>query len=118
MQTALFAVEVTSRNSGRRGILTAWTIWLMLAAGAIVGGLFNVLWISCVRNQAQNCATSAALSAGHRYLSDDMLRSWQQPFEYEGRVARCRKAAIEMVRQAALDCKLPGTRLIGAASPQ
>ena len=29
-----------------------------------------------------------------------------------------RKAAIEMVRQAALDCKLPGTRLIGAASPQ
>ncbi len=107
MQTALFAVEVTSRNSGRRGILTAWTIWLMLAAGAIVGGLFNVLWISCVRNQAQNCATSAALSAGHRYLSDDMLRGWQQPFEYEGRVARCRKAAIEMVEHSRTGTTLP-----------
>ena len=46
MQTALFAVEMTSRNSGRRGILTAWTIWLMLAAGAIGGGKINVLWIS------------------------------------------------------------------------
>jgi hypothetical protein len=107
MQTALFANGMKPRWSGRRGVLTAWTIWLMLAAGAIVGGLFNVLWISFVRNQAQNCVASAAISAGHHYLSDDMLRGWQQPFEYEGRLARSREAAIQMVERARAGTTLP-----------
>ena len=107
MQTALNLGVSKRRHASRRGVLTAWTIWLMLAAGAIVGGLFNVLWISCLRNQAQNCAASAAISAGHRYLSDDMLRGWQQPFEYEGRMARCREAAVEMVELSRRGTTLP-----------
>jgi hypothetical protein len=87
--------------------MVAWTVWIMLAAGVIAGGLFNVIWLSGVRNQAHNCASAAAIAAGHGYLSDDMLRSWQQPFEYEGRVARCKGAAIDMVNQYRNKSTLP-----------
>jgi len=95
-----------SLTGSRRGVLTAWTIWIMLTAGIITGSLFHVLWLSGVRNQAYNCAASAALAAGHGYLSDDMLRSRQSSFEYDGRVTRCRNAAISMVER----CR-PGTSL-------
>lgn len=92
---------------GRRGILTAWTIWIMLAVGVIIGGLFNVIWLSGIRNQARNCAASAAVAAGHSYLSDDMLRARQQSFEYEGREARCRQAAVSMVDKYRRGTSLP-----------
>jgi hypothetical protein len=79
----------------------------MLTAGAICGGLLNLMWLSAVRNQAHNCASSAALAAGHSYLSDDMLRSWQQPFEYDGRMARCQQAAVNMVDDYRAGTPLP-----------
>ncbi len=84
-------------SGNRRGVLTAWTIWIMLASGVVVGCLFNIIWMSAVRNDARNCSASAALAAGQSYLSDDILRSWQQTFEYDGRVARCQNAAISIV---------------------
>lgn len=80
----------------RRGVLTAWTIWAMLFSCLIVGWLFHVTWLSAAQSQAFRSASAAALAAGHSYLSDDMLRPWQQPFEFEGRETRCRLAAIRM----------------------
>ena len=96
----------------RSGVLTSWTILIMLTAGAICGGLFNLMWLSAIRNQTYNCASSAALAAGHSYLSDDMLRSWQQPFEYEGRMARCQQSAVSMVEDYRAGTAIP------AISPQ
>ncbi|MFO1000994.1 MAG: hypothetical protein U0936_11680 [Planctomycetaceae bacterium] len=97
----------TSVARNRNGILTSWTILIMLTAGAICGGLLNLMWLSAIRNQAHNCASSAALAAGHNYLSDDMLRSWQQPFEYDGRTARCQQAAVNMVDDYRAGTQLP-----------
>lgn len=97
----------TSVARTRKGVLTSWTILIMLTAGAICGGLLNLMWLSAIRNQAHNCASSAALAAGHNYLSDDMLRSWQQPFEYEGRTARCQQAAVNMVDDYRAGTQLP-----------
>lgn len=91
----------------RRGVLGAWAIWTIPAAAMIAAGLFNLIWLSAIRSQARNCAEAAAISAGHSYLSDDMLRSWQQPFEYEGRATRCRKAAIDLVEQHREGTSLP-----------
>lgn len=96
-----------SSTESRRGVLMAWTIWMMLTAGIIAGSLFHVLWLSGIRAQAHNCASSAALAAGHSYLSDDMLRSRQPSFEYDGRVTRCRNAAISMVESYRRGTSLP-----------
>lgn len=96
---------VTART--RSGVLTSWTILIVLTAGAICGGLLNLMWLSAIRNQAHNCASSAALAAGYSYLSDDMLRVWQQPFEYDGRTARCQQAAVSMVDDYRTGTTLP-----------
>jgi len=79
----------------------------MLAAGLIAAGLFNVLWISGIRVEARRCAESSAISAGHSYLSDDLLRTSQQPFEYDGRTARCKDAAVAMADQYCRQTALP-----------
>ncbi len=68
----------------------------MLTSGLIAAGLFNVLWMSGIRAEARRSAESAAISAGHGYLSDDLLRASQQSFEYDGRTARCKEAAVVM----------------------
>ena len=79
----------------------------MLAAGLIAAGLFNVLWISGIRVEARRCAESSAISAGHSYLSDDLLRTSQQSFEYDGRTARCKDAAVAMADQYCQQTALP-----------
>ncbi len=107
MKIALAPAERPTIVRNRSGVLTSWTILIMLTAGAICGGLLNLMWVSAVRNQAHNCASSAALAAGHSYLSDDMLRSWQQPFEYDGRTARCQQAAVDMVDDYRAGTRLP-----------
>lgn len=107
MKIAYSPANQTSLLRDRNGVLTSWTILIMLTAGAICGGLLNLMWLSAVRNQAHNCASSAAIAAGHSYLSDDMLRSWQQPFEYDGRTARCQQAAVSMVDDYRVGTPLP-----------
>lgn len=107
MKIAYAAAKQTSVVRNRNGVLTSWTIMIMLTAGAICGGLLNLMWLSAIQNQAYNCASSAALAAGHSYLSDDMLRSWQQPFEYDGRTARCQQAAVNMVDDYRAGTQLP-----------
>ena len=107
MKIAYAPAKQTSVVRNRNGVLTSWTILIMLTAGAICGGLLNLMWLSAIRNQAHNCASSAALAAGHNYLSDDMLRSWQQPFEYDGRTARCQQAAVNMADDYRAGTQLP-----------
>lgn len=107
MKIAPFPAQRSATILTRSGVLTSWTILIMLTAGAICGGILNLIWLSAIRNQAYNCASSAALAAGHSYLSDDMLRSWQQPFEYEGRMARCQQAAFTMVEDYRAGTAIP-----------
>ena len=82
----------------------------MLAAGLIAAGLFNLLWTSGLRVEARRCAESAAISAGHSYLSDDLLRTFPQSFENEGRAARCREAALTMADEYCRQSALPVRR--------
>ena len=91
----------------RAGVLMAWTIWIMLASCLIAGGVFNVMYTSGMRNQAYHCASSAAIAAGHGYLSDDMLRFRQEPFEIEGRMTRCRQKALSIVEEYRRQTRLP-----------
>ncbi len=77
-----------------------WSVWVLMAMLVIVAGVFNVIWLSCVRTEARRHAESAVIAGGHAYLSDDMLRIWQQPFENEGRAIRSRNAVVDHLRQA------------------
>ena len=77
-----------------------WSVWVLMAMLVIVAGVFNVIWLSCVRTEARRHAESAVIAGGHAYLSDDMLRTQQQPFENDGRTVRCRHAVVDYFRQA------------------
>ena len=73
---------------------------MFLAMLMIVAGLCNVMWLSCTRAEARRQAESAVIAGGHAFLSDDLLRPWQQPFENDGRAVRCRNAVVDYIRQA------------------
>jgi hypothetical protein len=77
-----------------------WSVWALMAMLVIVAGVFNVVWLSCVRTEARRHAESAVIAGGHAYLSDDMLRTYQQPFEIDGRAVRSRNAVVDYFRQA------------------
>ncbi len=73
---------------------------MFLAMLMMVAGLFNVMWLSCVRSEAHRQAESAVIVGGHAFLSDDLLRQWQQPFENDGRAVRSRNAVVDYIRQS------------------
>lgn len=77
-----------------------WSVWVLLAMLLIVAGVFNVIWLSCVRTEARRHAESAVIAGGHAYLSDDILRTSQQPFETDGRAVRSRNAVGDYLRHA------------------
>ncbi len=91
----------------RRGTLMIWSIWLFLTMLIVVACAFNVMWLSCVRSEARRHAESAVIVGGHAFLSDDLLRLRQQPFENDGRAVRCRAAAVDYVRQAVNPAVIP-----------
>jgi hypothetical protein len=88
-----------ARHVSRRGSMMLWTVWVFLAMLVVVAGLFNVMWLFCVRSEAHRQAESAVIVGGHAFLSDDLLRIQQQPFENDGRAARCRNATVDYVCQ-------------------
>lgn len=105
---AISSIRIRTRPQRRRaGILMAWTIWIMLAACLIAGGVFNVMYTSGMRTQAHHSASSAAIAAGYGYLSDDMLRFRQEPFEIEGRMTRCRQKALSIAEEYRRGTSLP-----------
>lgn len=77
-----------------------WSVWVFLAMLMIAASTFNVIWLSCVRSEARRHAESAVIAGGHAFLSDDMLRTRQQPFEHAGREVRCRNAVVNHLCQA------------------
>jgi len=83
-------------SGNRRGVLIAWSIWLVLFACIIAGTLFSVIRVSALRSQARHCVECAALAAGYQFLSDDMLRLNQESFETDGRIARAEGAAVDI----------------------
>ncbi len=89
-----------STFGSRRGAMMLWSVWMLMAMLVIVAGVFNVIWLSCVRAEARRHAESAVIAGGHAYLSDDMLRTQQQPFENDGRAVRSRNAVTNYLRHA------------------
>jgi hypothetical protein len=90
----------SSRHRSRRGTMMLWSVWVFLAMLMIVAGLCNVMWLSCTRAEARRQAESAVIAGGHAFLSDDLLRPWQQPFENDGRAVRSRNAVVDYIRQS------------------
>jgi hypothetical protein len=80
-------------------MMMIWSVWVFLAMLLIVACFFNVMWLSCVRADARRHAESAVIIGGHAFLSDDLLRTSQQPFENDGRAVRSRHAAVDYIRQ-------------------
>lgn|GEM_PF-375981 len=95
------------RHRFRRGAIMIWSVWVFLAMLMIVACFFNVMWLTCVRAEARRHADSAVIVGGHAYLSDDILRAHQQPFEIAGRAARCRNATVAYLRQAGDSSLIP-----------
>ena len=87
-------------SGSRRGAMMLWSVWVLMAMLVIVAGVFNVIWLSFVRTEARRHAESAVIAGGHAYLSDDMLRASQQPFELDARAVRSRNAVVDYLRQA------------------
>ena len=87
-------------HRSRRGTMMIWSVWVFLAMLMIVACFFNVMWLSSVRAEARRHAESAVIVGGHAFLSDDLLRPWQQPFENDGRAVRSRNATVNHIRQA------------------
>ena len=99
LQYRLPAIQ-RSVSGSRRGAMMLWSVWVLMAMLVIVAGVFNVIWLSCVRTEARRHAESAVIAGGHAYLSDDMLRASQQPFELDARAVRSRNAVVDYLRQA------------------
>ncbi|MDA1229189.1 MAG: hypothetical protein O2856_00315 [Planctomycetota bacterium] len=101
-QNAQGGSPVIQRNCfrSRRGTMMLWSVWVFLAMLMIAACSFNVIWLSCVRSEARRHAESAVIAGGHAFLSDDMLRTRQQPFEHDGREVRCRNAVVNHLCQA------------------
>lgn len=93
------AADNRHRRSQRRGVLTLWSVFGLLAAGLCTALVINQLWLSAVRSDALRCAEASALAAGHGLLSDDMLRLKQNNFEQEGRTDRSLNDAVQMSRR-------------------
>ncbi|MFN9717961.1 MAG: hypothetical protein ACK58L_04650 [Planctomycetota bacterium] len=96
-----------TKSSHRAGVIMVWTLWIMLAACFIAGSLMNVVYVSGIRSEAQNCASSSALAAGHGYLTDDLLRLHQEAFEVDGRATRCRQQALRISEEHRRASRIP-----------
>lgn len=107
-RTETLRLRVRSAKPSRRaGVMMAWTVWIMLAACLITGSVMNILYVSGIRAEAHNCASSSALAAGYGYLSDDLLRFRQEAFEVEGRATRCRQQALKIAEQHRRASRVP-----------
>lgn len=98
MRTCRSITQKHSARPQRRGVLTIWSAMAVLFLGLLVTGVIQIIYQSGVQAQAKHCAESAALAAGHAYLSDDMLRMKQQSFEHDARRVRSTNAAVEIAR--------------------
>ena len=78
----------------RHGVLSLWTVLAISMVGILSLTVINLWLYSNTLLHARHCCESAALAAGHAWLSDDILRPWQQPFETEARKILSTDAAI------------------------
>ncbi len=107
-RTETLRLRVRSAKPSRRaGVMMAWTVWIMLAACLITGSVMNIIYVSGLRAEAHNCASSSALAAGYGYLSDDLLRFRQEAFEVEGRATRCRQQALRIAEEHRRASRVP-----------
>ncbi|MEI7700420.1 MAG: hypothetical protein WCK86_11535 [Planctomycetia bacterium] len=83
-----------TENGNRHGVLSLWTVLAISMAGILSLTVINLWLYSNTLLRARHCCESAALAAGHAWLSDDMLRLWQQPFETDARAIRATNAAL------------------------
>lgn len=83
-----------TRNGNRHGVLSIWTVLAISTVGILSLTVINLWLYSNTLLRARHCCESAALAAGHAWLSDDMLRLWQQPFETDARAIRATNAAL------------------------
>ncbi|MCP4783597.1 MAG: hypothetical protein GY903_17055 [Fuerstiella sp.] len=91
----------------RRGTLTVWTLLVMVSCICCVSLVANTGYLSSLRSDSHHCAQAAALAAGRRLLTDDILRRSRQDFEVDAWHLNAQNAAIEMGQVYAADCGVP-----------
>ena len=80
----------------RRGSLTVWTLLVMVTCICCVSLVANTGYLSGLRSDSHRCAQVAALAAGRRLLTDDILRCNQRDFEVAAWRLNAKNAALEM----------------------
>lgn len=85
---------MTCHADPRHGVLSLWTVLAISMLGILSLTVINLWLYSNTLLHARHCCESAALAAGHAWLSDDILRLWQQPFETEARMILSTDSAI------------------------
>jgi len=79
--------------AARRGVISLWTAGVIAFCGLASFCVISI-WLDSARLQhARHAAESAAISAAHSWLSDDLLRANPAAFETEAGIIRCREAA-------------------------
>jgi hypothetical protein len=88
-------------------LITSWFAIAFVALGVIVASLFNLLWTYGIRHEARRSVEAAALAAGQAWLTDDLLRLQQAPFETEGRMTSAAEAAVRLSQDYATRTSVP-----------
>ena len=91
----------------RRGSLTVWTLLVMVTCICCASLVANTGYLSSLRSDSHRCAQVAALAAGRRLLTDDILRCNQRDFEVAAWRLNAENAALEMGQSYVADCGVP-----------
>lgn len=88
--------SAVSVGSLRRGVISLWTIMVLATIGLVSLTTVHLGMFSAASERARLCCESAALAAGHAWLSDRLLSSNLQPFELDALDIECVNAATEI----------------------
>ncbi len=91
----------------RRGSIAVWTLLVMVSCICCVSLVVNTGNLSGLRSDSYRCAQAAALAAGRRLLTDDILRRNQREFEVDALGLNAQNAALEMGRAYVADHRVP-----------
>ncbi len=92
----------------RSGVVSLWTILVLATVGLIGLTTVHLRLYGTAAGRARLCCQSAALAAGHAWLSDRLLSSNLQTFELDALDIRGTEAAVEIS-----DYYLPGSGSYG-----
>lgn len=102
--SAAQSIRIEPAAQKRSGVVSLWTILVLATLGLIGLTTVHLRIYGTAAGRARLCCQSAALAAGHAWLSDRLLSSNLQSFEVDALDIRCSEAAYRIS-----DRYLPGS---------